>query len=428
MDLQTNVIYCGDCLDKLKELPDESIDLIYIDPPFSSNRNYVAFWQEQEKRHFEDRFENVRAYIDYMTPRLVELYRVLKTTGSFYYHCDWHASHYIKIRLDDLFGYHNFRNEIVWCYRRYTAVSSKYQRLHDTILFYSKSKNATFNAIYADYGEKSGVKDSHYKQDEDGRWYRWQKRKDREPYKIYLSEGVRLGDVWDIPIINASSKERLGYPTQKPLDLLDRIMKVSSNENEIVLDAFCGCGTTLISAQVNNRKWIGIDISPTSCRVVAVRLEKDCGLKEGINFYVKDMPKTAEELRQYPAFEFQNWAINAIGGIPSRSKVRDGGIDGKLYPIEDIKKEKKGGIDLFGEIDRYIPIQVKRTDQVGRPEIDKFLTAIKRDGRNKGIFVGFSFSRDVEKEVRRIERDEGIIIDLITVDEITKKELNGRMK
>ena len=117
--METNVIYCGDCLLKLKEIPSDSIDLIYIDPPFSSNRNYVAFWQEQEKRHFEDRFENVRAYLDYMEPRLKELYRVLKPTGSFYYHCDWHASHYIKVLLDrdDLFGYSNFQNEIIWFYR-----------------------------------------------------------------------------------------------------------------------------------------------------------------------------------------------------------------------------------------------------------------------------------------------------------------------
>ncbi len=121
--METNIIYCGDCLVKLKEIPDESVDLIYIDPPFSSNRNYVAFWQEQEKRHFEDRFENVTAYLDYMRPRVKELYRVLKPTGSFYYHCDWHASHHIKIMLDrdDLFGYGNFRNEIIWCYTRPSA-------------------------------------------------------------------------------------------------------------------------------------------------------------------------------------------------------------------------------------------------------------------------------------------------------------------
>jgi len=135
-----------------------------------------------------------------------------------------------------------------------------------------------------------------------------------------------------------------------------------------------------------------------------------------------------EELRQYPAFEFQNWVVNALGGIPSRTKVRDGGIDGKLYPNEDITKEKKEGMDLFGEIDRYIPIQVKRTDQVGRPDIENFEVAMKRDGRNRGIFVGFSFSRDAEKEIRRIEREERLEIETILVNSILEKEMNGWMK
>jgi len=415
MDIQTSVIYCGDCLEKLKELPDESVDLIYIDPPFSSNRNYVAFWQEQEKRHFEDRFENVRAYIDYMTPRLKELYRVLKPTGSFYYHCDWHASHYIKVLLDrdDLFGYNNFQNEIVWCYKTGGATKRRFAKKHDIILFYTKSDDWLFNP----QKEKSymmheyGFKKSDFQKDEKGQ-YSW----------------VIAKDWWEIPAVGSATKERLGYPTQKPLALLDRIIKASSNEGDIVLDAFCGCGTALVSAQVNKRKWIGIDISPTSCRVVADRLEKNCGLKEGEGFWIRDLPKTAKELRQYPAFEFQNWAINALGGTPNKNLVRDSGIDGKLYPIEDIKKEKQEGIDLFGEIDHYIPIQVKRTDQVGRPEIDAFLTAIKRDRRDSGIFVGFSFSRDAEKEVRRIEREEGIVIEFITVDQIVQREMNGRIK
>src|SRR4030043_1602481 len=139
--METNVIYCGDCLLKLKEIPPDSIDLIYIDPPFSSNRNYVAFWQEQEKRHFEDRFENVRAYLDYMHTRIKELYRVLKPTGSFYYHCDWHASHYIKMLLDrdDLFGYNNFRNEIIWYYKTGGVSKKWFGRKHDVILFYTKT-------------------------------------------------------------------------------------------------------------------------------------------------------------------------------------------------------------------------------------------------------------------------------------------------
>jgi DNA modification methylase len=426
--METNIIYCGDCLVKLKELPDESVDLIYIDPPFSSNRNYVAFWNEQEKRHFEDRFENVRTYIDYMKPRVEQLYRVLKPTGSFYYHCDYHAAHYIKVMLDrdDLFGYNNFRNEIIWHYRRWTGRAKKFQRLHDTILFYTKSDDYTFNEILIPYTEGSVERKL------GGVLHRF--KDDEEPFlvsnKSLQSKGVPANDVFIIPFVAPSAKERLGYPTQKPLALLDRIIKASSNGGDIVLDAFCGCGTALVAAQRQRekRKWIGIDISPTACRVMAKRLKDECGVKEGIDFWIRDLPKAVEELRAYPAFEFQNWAVNAIGGIPSRTKVRDKGIDGKLYPIEDIKKERGKGVDLFGDIDRYIPVQVKRTDQVGSPDIEKFETAMKRDKRDKGIFVGFSFSRDAEAEIRRAERDEGLEIEPITVIQIIEQQLDKQLK
>lgn len=426
MELETNIIYCGDCLLKLKEIPDESIDLIYIDPPFSSNRNYVAFWQEQEKRHFEDRFENVRAYIDYMKPRIEQLYRVLKPTGSFYYHCDWHASHYIKVLLDrdDLFGYKNFKNEIIWHYRRWTGRAKKFQKLHDTILFYTKSDEYTFNELIVPYTAGS------IERKMGGILHRF--KNGEEPYLVsdkgLQAKGVPANDVFIIPFVAPSAKERLGYPTQKPEALLERIIKASSNEGDIVLDAFCGCGTTLVIAQRLKREWIGIDISPTACRVMTKRLTDNTGIKEGKDFYIRDLPKTVVELRQYPPFEFQNWAINALGGVPSKTKVRDGGIDGKLYPIEDIKKEKGEGIDLFGEIDRYIPIQVKRTEQVGRPDIENFEVAMKRDGRDKGIFVGFDFSRDAEKEIRRAEREEGLEIEPIKVSEILEKQLNGWLK
>lgn len=333
--IETNLIYCGDCLNKLKEIPNESIDLIYIDPPFSSNRNYVAFWQEQEVRHFEDRFEDVRAYIEYMTPRLKELYRVLKQTGSFYYHCDWHASHYIKVLLDrdDFFGYNNFVNEVVWHYRRWTGSANAFLKMHDTILFYAKNKGQhTFNPLFTPYTDKSLARKQHYHT----------RIKGDDVFVTSIDpEGVKENDVWDIPVINSQAKERLGYPTQKPIALLYRIISASSNEGDIVLDAFCGCGTALASAQANKRKWIGIDISPTACRVVAQRLSKEYNLKEGIDFRLISMPMTVEELRVYPAFEFQNWAIIALGGTPNKARVRDMGIDGKLYPIEHISKEKK---------------------------------------------------------------------------------------
>lgn len=474
--MDTNIIYCGDCLVKLSELPNESVDLIYIDPPFSSNRNYVAFWQEQEARHFEDRFENVQAYREYMYPRVKELYRVLKQTGSFYYHCDYHASHYIKIMLDrdDLFGYHNFRNEIIW--RRTRAKGLAFTRLassHDTILRYTKSDTFTWHPQYTQHDPDYVDKFYRYVEPSTGRRYtldnltnpnqdrpnltyeflgvtrvwRWTKERMQAAYeqglvvqnkaggvprlKRYLDEqeGTPIDDIWaDIPPIQAQAKERLGYPTQKPLALLRRIVAMSTNEGDIVLDSFCGCGTTLVVAQREKRKWIGIDISPTACHVVAKRLKDECRVSEGTDFVIRDLPKTVEELRQYPPFEFQNWALTAISGVSSKTKVRDRGIDGKVYPIEHIKKEKGAGIDLFGDTDRYIPVQVKRTDQVGRPDIENFEVAMKRDRRNRGIFIGFDYSRDAEAEIRRAERDEGLEIEPITVAQILKQEMDKQLK
>jgi len=173
--METNVIYCGDCQKKLEQIPNESIDLIYIDPPFSSNRNYVAFWKEQEKRHFEDRFEDVQAYLDYMYPRVKELSRVLKVTGSFYYHCDWRASHYIKQMLDrdDLFGMRNFQNEIIWSFTVGGRSAKRFGRKHHSIFFYTKGKNYYFDGKAVAIPRKTGSSSfgGRIGEDEKGRRY-----------------------------------------------------------------------------------------------------------------------------------------------------------------------------------------------------------------------------------------------------------------
>lgn len=414
--LKTNTIYCGDNLQMLKDIPDESVDLIYIDPPFNSNRNYEVFWGDiQEKRAFEDRFGDAQAYIDYMRPRVLELYRVLKKTGSFYYHCDWHASHYVKIMLDQIFNFNNFQNEIIWHYRRWSSPSKKFQRLHDTIFFYTKSKEYTFNTLFTAYTEGSVERKI------GGVLHRF--KKGEEPVLVSDRElqpkGVPENDVWHIPFIAPSAKERLGYPTQKPLALLERILSASSNKGDVVLDTFCGCGTTLVAAQKLGRKWIGIDISPTACRVMAQRLWDMFKLKEGKDFFVNDLPKTEEELRIMPPFEFQNWAVIALGGIPNRIKSGDYGIDGKLYPIEQ-KRTKEEGKNLFGDIDIYYPIQVKQRDKAGRPDIDAFETAMKRDKRNKGYFISFDFSNDAIQEIKRLDKEGEIQIIPITVKNLLK--------
>src|SRR5439155_34752 len=206
-----------------------------------------------------------------------------------------------------------------------------------------------------------------------------------------------MGSVWtDIDPINSQALERLGYPTQKPLALLERIVRASSNENDIVLDAFCGCGTALVAAQNLKRQWIGIDVSPTACRVMAKRLKKDCGLKEdeklwaiGRGFIVQDLPKTEAELRKYPHFEFENWAVVALGGIPNKTQVGDMGIDGRIFPvsaIENVPRIKEGDLALE---EKWYPIQVKQKDKAGRPDIDAFEAMMTREDCQKGFFVSF---------------------------------------
>jgi DNA modification methylase len=421
--LKTNSIYCGDNLEMLKEVPDESIDLIYIDPPFNSNRSYETFWHDtQEKRAFEDSFGDAKAYIDYMRPRIVELYRVLKKTGGFYYHCDWHAGHYVKIMLDEIFNFNNFQNEIIWSYHSGGASARRFGRKHDNIFWYTKSKEYTFNEEVARVPYTESTIAAYSKRDAEG-VYKLIKHKDGSEEKVYaknLERGRILTDVWEIPHIANWSSEKQGYPTQKPLVLLERIIAVGSNKGDVVLDAFCGCGTALIAAQKLGRKWIGIDISPTACRVMAQRLWNACRLTEGKDFELINKLRNEKQLREIPPFEFQNWAINAFGGIPNPIKVGDYGIDGRLYPID--RGKMKGDVkSLFGDTDTDYPIQVKQKDKAGRPDIDSFQTAIRRDKRRKGYFISFDFSEDAMKEIRRITKEGEIEIIPVTVKELLDK-------
>lgn len=446
--LKPQTIYCGDNLKMLKDLPDESVDLSYSDPPFNSNRNYETFWGDvQEKRAFDDRFGDAEEYIKYMRPRVMEIYRVLKKTGSFYYHCDWHASHYVKIMLDQIFGFNNFLSEIVWCYRE-RGISKRYwNRKHDTIFFYAKKEGEhifNYNDVLEPYSEEY-LKKFKYKDNEgyyqirgrnikgspvqraDGLTPKAEELHPGLTYRQYMKEGMLPLDWWVIPLLNKSSKERLGYPTQKPLELIEKIISASSNKGDIVLDPFCGCGTTIIAAQKNKRKWIGIDISPTACRVMSQRLYDDFKLIEGKDFQIEDLPKTEEELRAIPHFEFQNWAVIALGqltktsGIPNVRKSGDMGIDGRLYPVE-FEKKKDSTKGIFGDIDNYYPVQVKQMDKVGRQDIDNFETAIRRDGRNRGYFVAFDYSSNAKDEVKRLYKEGDIEIILISVKDLIKAE------
>lgn len=427
MDLINRVICCGENKRILTEyFPDECIDLIYLDPPFFSNRHYEILWGNgAESRVYEDRWKGgIEHYVGWMIERLRELHRVLKDTGSIYLHCDWHAAHYLKIEMDRIFGEKNFQNDIVWCYKTREFSKKHWNRKHDDILYYVKDIKSkfTFNwdadGVIESYSPQT-IKKYKYK-DEKG-CYRlvgrgikgspiqsakdvspeWEKTHPELVKRNYLKKGYAPSDYWYIDIINQASKERLGYPTQKPEALLEKIIKTSSNKGDLVLDPFVGGGTTLVVAEKLKRRWTGIDVSP-----IAMDKIKENFARYSIHDYkIIGAPANIEDLRSYTPEEFQYWVINAVYGNPSRKMTSDYGVDGYTYFDQN-------------------PIQVKQSDGVGRNTVDNFETAIRRLKKNKGEIYAFSFTKGAYGEVARAKREEKLEIKLITIAQLLKKTQN----
>jgi DNA modification methylase len=430
----TNRLYYGDNLEVLRRYVDEaSVDLVYLDPPFNSNANYnVLFaeqdgsraasqvevftdtwrWDEAAVRDYEHTVEqggsvadalramrtflgpsDMLAYLSMMAPRLVELRRVLKPTGTLYLHCDPTSSHYLKLLLDSVFGPTNYRTEIIW--KRSSAHSDAKQgrkqhgRIHDVLLFYSKTDDWTWNSVHTPYDPE--YVDQFYKhvEQETGRRYRlgditgpggaakgnpsyevmgvtryWRYSRERmdqlikegriiqtkpgavPAYKRYLDEmpGVPLQDLWtDIPPIGAQAAERLGYPTQKPLALLERIVSSSTNPGGVVLDPFCGCGTAVDAAQRLGRRWIGIDITHLAVNLIKNRLRTAYG--DDVDFDVIGEPtdiEGAKDLAASDPYQFQWWALGLVGARPvEQKKGADRGIDGRLLFHDEAGGETK---------------------------------------------------------------------------------------
>ena len=302
MAQSANKLFVGDNLDVMRGLNSGSVDLIYLDPPFNSKRIYSApigvgkgkkkkevlasfhdiwTWNDDvDERllayadNYADLFSYIqavgkihgaamKAYLTFMAQRIVEMHRVLKDSGSLYLHCDPTASHYLKLILDAVFGKQNFCNEVVWQYSTGGIGKKHFARKHDVVLFYSKSGDKTFTLLRIPTKDANRFNQT----DTDGRKYY-----DKGGGRYYLDAGVAMTDVWDIPPVRNVSKERTGYPTQKPLALLDRIITASSNEGDMVLDPFCGCATTCVAAQNLHRNWIGIDVSNKAVELVTERL------------------------------------------------------------------------------------------------------------------------------------------------------------
>lgn len=372
-----NTLYYGDNLDVLRRhIQDETVDLIYLDPPFNSKATYNVLFGEQngaqaaaQIKAFEDTWRwdqaaaeayqevvesggkvsqamqafrtflgdnDMLAYLAMMAPRLVELRRVLRPTGSIYLHCDPTASHYLKILMDAVFGANNFRNEIVWCYRGGGSPKKDFGRRHDIILRYSKSEEYFFDPdpVRTPY-QAEGI---HRKDDS-----MWGKHKGTD--KVYKPHplGKIPEDWWPINILNANDPERLGYPTQKPESLLERIILASSNERDVVLDPFCGCGTAIAVAQRINRRWIGIDITHLAITLIKHRLHDT--FIDPVNYQVIGEPVSlpdAQALAEQDPYQFQWWALGLVGARPTEQKKgSDKGIDGRLYFHDEAKGKTK---------------------------------------------------------------------------------------
>ncbi|MCE0523115.1 MAG: restriction endonuclease [Methylacidiphilales bacterium] len=465
---EMNQLYYGDNLYVLREcIATESVDLIYLDPPFNSQRDYnllfktpkghrseaqiEAFkdswhWGEQAEREFDELLHqpntdvaqmmhalraflgvnDMMAYLTMMANRLLELHRVLKPNGSLYLHCDPTASHYLKVVLDGVLGKLNYRNEIIW--KRtlpHGNQTRKYGSSHDVIFFYAKTDRTTWNGSF--HAHREEYLTEFYKHKEpDGRIYRliscinpnpnrpnltyewngvmrvWKYTKERmkrmhdeglivyskngvASYKGYLDQmkGMPTQDIWDdiFPLMG-SSEERLGYPTQKPLALLERIISASSNEGDVVLDPFCGCGTAVDAAQKLKRPWIGIDITHLAISLIEKRLKDRYGAK--CKFEVHGTPKdieAARDLARRDKYQFQWWAVSLVNAQPfqGRKKGADTGIDGIKY-FHDADKEGA----------RKIIASVKGGEHVGPAMVKDLIATIARDQAEIGLFITLS--------------------------------------
>jgi len=437
MTIQNRTLFFGDSLKILEErIPDEIFDLIYLDPPFNSDRNYNVLFKEGQSdssaqiHAFEDTwewtpatnsmFEDLKknphpqialliaslaefigtknpmmAYLVNMTARLTPLRRVLKPTGSIYLHCDPTASHYLKIMMDVIFGKEHFINEIVWYYDTGGRAKRYFPKKHDTILWYAKGDDYIFNYDAVSLERDTSTMHEPVLNDEQGRPYQRNVKFGKE-YRYYLDKGVLPNDWWsDLQALNPASKERLGYPTQKPEALLERIIQASSNENSWILDPFCGCGTTVAVAERLNRKWVGIDISMQAITVIQNRLQTHY---PGIKITIDGIPmdyESAAQLAQQDKYAFQDWAISLVGANPPSGEARKGadrGIDGLILFHEaasfDNPKPKL----------RKILVQVKGGG-TGRGDVAKLKGDMERDSAPMGILISLHEpTQEMERE------------------------------
>lgn len=351
--MEDNKVICADCANELKKIEDEKIDLIYLDPPFFTQEvQKLSSRKNKAEYSFSDKWDSMDEYLLFMEERLEECRRILKNTGSIFVHCDRNASHYLKVLLDKVFGLANFQSEIIWIYKRWSNSKKGLLNNHQTILFYSKTGNFKFNRIYTEYSETTNVDQilQDRVRDKDGK-AKYKTDKNGEVVLGQSKKGVPLSDVWEIPYLNPKAKERVGYPTQKPVILLEQILKLVTEEGDLVLDPFAGSGTTLVAAKMLNRNYYGIDISKDAVLLANERL--------------RNLIKTESYLLKKGKAAYQNLSENqmavlrSIGAIPVQ---RNSGIDGFLADYIDGKP---------------VSVKIQKTDETFDEALNKLVKASK---------------------------------------------------
>lgn len=336
--METNKIYLYDCLEGMKKIKDNSIDLIYLDPPFFTQQNQKLTSKEGIEYSFSDKWENITEYIEYLKSRLNEMKRILKNTGNIFVHCDKIANHRIRIILEEIFGVENFRSEIIWTYKRWSNSKKGLLDSHQNIYHFTKTNNFKFNIIYKNYSYTTNI-DQILQDREKGENGKSKYKINDKGEIVYSTEkkGVPLGDVWEIPFLNPKAKERTGYPTQKPIHLLERIIEISTDENDFVLDPFLGSGTTVVAAKIMNRKFIGFDINEDAIKIAEKRLENP--IKTESQLLAKGI-KDYDEKNEREKMILSNFDCNIVQRNKGLDAILKKKINDKLIGIK-IQKENE---------------------------------------------------------------------------------------
>ena len=361
-----NTVEVGDCLSVLRTSDSEIVDLIYLDPPFFTQRQHATTTKKGDKTFsFADKWLAEDDYLSFMAERIVECKRVLKRDGSFFLHCDRNAVHKLKILCDEIFGKTNFKSEIIWTYKRWSNSSNSLMPAHQTILYYTVSNTFTFNKIFTDYSESTNVDQILQNRTRDSRNKSvYAKTKEGNVVQSDSKKGVPLSDVWEIPYLNPKAKERVDYPTQKPILLLERIIQIATNKGDLVLDPFCGSGTTLVAAKLNERNFWGIDESEDAFFLTNERL--------------KSCVKTSSQLMKKGRDSYKSADVRlkiVLANLPYKSVHRNKGIDAVL-------DEKDG--------DCFIFVRLQKDNEDVNDGITLLKNAMDKKGRCKGVFVVFS--------------------------------------